>query len=56
MRRIPLLFIALAALAAAPASAPPDTKARVDAVFQEYDRSDSPGCALPGRFSSAAPT
>ena len=46
MRRIPLLFIALAALAAAPASAPPDTKARVDAVFQEYDRSDSPGCAL----------
>lgn len=46
MRRVPLLFIALAALAAAPASAPPDTKTRVDAVFQEYDRSDSPGCAL----------
>jgi CubicO group peptidase (beta-lactamase class C family) len=26
--------------------APPDTKAQVDAVFAEYDRSDSPGCSL----------
>ena len=39
----------LALLAAAPAPDPPapsDTKTRVDEVFKEYDRSDSPGCSL----------
>jgi CubicO group peptidase (beta-lactamase class C family) len=37
----------LALLAASPeAPKPQDTKARVDAIFAEYDRSDSPGCAL----------
>jgi CubicO group peptidase (beta-lactamase class C family) len=53
-----LLLASLAALvSAAPASpaptptatpkaAPPDTKSQVDAVFAEYDRSDSPGCSL----------
>ncbi len=49
MLRISVLALALAAVAATPAPTPtptPDTKARVDAVFQEYDRSDSPGCAL----------
>ncbi len=53
MRRIFVLALALCAVAAAPAPTPtptpapsPDTKAQVDAVFAEYDRSDSPGCAL----------
>ena len=41
---LPALFV-LAAASASPQVAP-DPKARVDAVFQEYDRSDSPGCAL----------
>ena len=37
----------LALLAASPeAPKPQDTKARVDAIFSEYDRSDSPGCSL----------
>jgi CubicO group peptidase (beta-lactamase class C family) len=39
----------LALLAAAPTPDPPgpsDTKTRVDEVFKEYDRSDSPGCSL----------
>jgi CubicO group peptidase (beta-lactamase class C family) len=31
---------------ASPAAAPADFRAKVDAVFHEYDRSDSPGCAL----------
>lgn len=52
--RLPLLAassVALVALFASPApaaepAAPKDTKTRVDAVFAEYDRSDSPGCAL----------
>ncbi|HEX4441442.1 MAG TPA: serine hydrolase domain-containing protein [Thermoanaerobaculia bacterium] len=48
---VSLLAASLAApLAAAPdapdKSKPADTKSRVDAVFAEYDRSDSPGCAL----------
>jgi CubicO group peptidase (beta-lactamase class C family) len=47
MHRISVLALALAAVAAAPTPTPtPDTKTRVDAVFQEYDRIDSPGCAL----------
>jgi CubicO group peptidase (beta-lactamase class C family) len=37
----------LALLAASPeAPKPEDTKSRVDAIFSEYDRSDSPGCSL----------
>ena len=38
----------LFALAAAvpPPDAPADPKTRVDELFREYDRSDSPGCAL----------
>ncbi len=35
-----------AAVSSAPAQDAVDTKAKVDAVFREYDRSDSPGCAL----------
>jgi CubicO group peptidase (beta-lactamase class C family) len=55
MRRISALALALCAVAAASTAAPtptptpspvPDTKSQVDAVFAEYDRSDSPGCAL----------
>jgi CubicO group peptidase (beta-lactamase class C family) len=38
--------VALCGLAAAPGPAGPDLRARVDEVFKEYDRSDSPGCAL----------
>jgi CubicO group peptidase (beta-lactamase class C family) len=36
----------LAPASASPAAAPADVRAKVDAVFREYDRSDSPGCAL----------
>ena len=36
----------MAALGAAPNPVPPDTTAKVDAVFAAYDHSDSPGCAL----------
>src|SRR5262245_8356071 len=32
--------------ASASSAAPTDERAKVDAVFREYDRSDSPGCAL----------
>src|SRR5262249_6227578 len=60
-----ILVSALAtAIAAAPAptptptpAVPADTKTQVDAVFAEYDRSDSPGCSLgvyrDGRILSA---
>ena len=55
MRRICVLTLALCAATAASAAAPAptptptppsDTKSQVDAIFAEYDRSDSPGCAL----------
>ena len=55
MRRVALVVLALGALIAAapvptptpnPTAASTDTKAQVDAVFSEFDRSDSPGCAL----------
>jgi CubicO group peptidase (beta-lactamase class C family) len=47
MRRMFLVAVALSALAAAPdPAASPDPKAKVDSLFQEFDRSDSPGCAL----------
>ncbi|HEY3203571.1 MAG TPA: serine hydrolase domain-containing protein [Thermoanaerobaculia bacterium] len=48
MRRSVFSVLALACLSAAlpAASDAPDTKARVDAVFKDFDRSDSPGCAL----------
>ncbi len=47
MPRMLLLVVALSALAAAPdPAASPDPKAKIDALFQEFDRSDSPGCAL----------
>jgi len=36
----------LAPASASPAAAPADVRAKVDAVFREYDRTDSPGCAL----------
>ena len=36
----------LAPASASPAAVPADVKAKVDAVFHEFDRSDSPGCAL----------
>ncbi len=39
-------LLALATASASPGAAPADVKAKVDAVFREYDRSDSPGCAL----------
>jgi CubicO group peptidase (beta-lactamase class C family) len=39
-----LLWLALAG--ASPAASPSDVQAKVDAVFHEYDRTDSPGCAL----------
>jgi CubicO group peptidase (beta-lactamase class C family) len=40
------LLLTLVTASASPQIAPPDAKAKVDAVFREYDRSDSPGCAL----------
>ncbi|HEY1250797.1 MAG TPA: serine hydrolase domain-containing protein [Thermoanaerobaculia bacterium] len=58
MRRLVLsAFVCGALVAAAPAPTPPrptptpavpaaDTKTQVDAIFAEYDRSDSPGCSL----------
>ena len=47
VRLVVLAPALLALLAASPdAPKPEDTKSRVDAVFKEYDRSDSPGCAL----------
>ena len=55
MRRLALTALALCVFVAAspaptptpaPTKAPPDTKSQVDAVFAEYDRSDSPGCSL----------
>ena len=36
----------MAAIGAAPGPNASDTKTKVDAVFQAYDHSDSPGCAL----------
>lgn len=47
MRRMLLVAVALSALAAAPdPPASPEPKAKIDALFREFDRSDSPGCAL----------
>ncbi len=47
MARLLPAVLSLGLLAAGPdAPAPPDTKAKVDAVFKDFDRSDSPGCAL----------
>src|SRR5262249_18525876 len=51
-RRLRMHPIASVLLALVSAGAPPaaatdaEVKAKVDAVFREYDRSDSPGCAL----------
>ncbi len=47
MRRLILCALALSGLAAGvtPADAP-DARSRIDELFREYDRSDSPGCAL----------
>lgn len=44
MHLVPAALLSLATASASPAAT--DTKARVDAVFREVDRSDSPGCAL----------
>jgi CubicO group peptidase (beta-lactamase class C family) len=47
MRSALLPILALAALGGAPApETPPDPRTRVDELFREYDRSDTPGCAL----------
>jgi CubicO group peptidase (beta-lactamase class C family) len=58
MRRLTLLFVVLAAWASAGFAPPPDPtptptptpstdpRARIDELFREYDRSDTPGCAL----------
>jgi CubicO group peptidase (beta-lactamase class C family) len=40
------VLLTLVTASASPQIAPADAKAKVDAVFREYDRSDSPGCAL----------
>jgi CubicO group peptidase (beta-lactamase class C family) len=41
------VLLALAAEVPPPADpVPPDPKTRVDELFREYDRSDSPGCAV----------
>jgi CubicO group peptidase (beta-lactamase class C family) len=40
------VLLTLATASASPQIAAADTKAKVDAVFHDYDRSDSPGCAL----------
>ncbi|HWZ86117.1 MAG TPA: serine hydrolase domain-containing protein [Thermoanaerobaculia bacterium] len=46
MHSIFSVLLTLATASASPQIAPADAKAKVDAVFREYDRSDSPGCAL----------
>ena len=49
---IPLAF-------AQPVSAPPDAHARVDKIFERYNRRDSPGCAVGvgiGSYSTVATT
>src|SRR5262245_39813325 len=45
---MPFAIAVLLALAAVvpPPDAPPDPRTKVDELFREYDRSDSPGCAL----------
>ncbi len=40
------ILLTLASASASPAVTSGELKARVDGVFREYDRSDSPGCAL----------
>jgi CubicO group peptidase (beta-lactamase class C family) len=46
-RPLPIVFLLFApALIAQRATAPPDAKARVDAIFARFDRIDSPGCAV----------
>lgn len=45
MHLVPAALLTLAAASASPQAAA-DVKTRVDAVFKEYDRTDSPGCAL----------
>jgi CubicO group peptidase (beta-lactamase class C family) len=40
------VLLTLATASASPQISASDAKARVDAVFHDYDRSDSPGCAL----------
>jgi len=42
---LPVLFV-LASASASPQVSAPEAKAKVDAIFHDYDRSDSPGCAL----------
>jgi len=54
MRRIPAVVLALISLAAAPAPTPTpaptpppsDPRVSVDTLFKDYDRTDTPGCAL----------
>ncbi|MFY9551089.1 MAG: serine hydrolase domain-containing protein, partial [Thermoanaerobaculia bacterium] len=46
MQRFPAIVLALAALGLAPTPDAADPTAKVDALFKDYDRSDSPGCAL----------
>ncbi|MGE5414154.1 MAG: serine hydrolase domain-containing protein [Syntrophomonadaceae bacterium] len=45
MHLVPAVLLTLVSASASPPAAP-DLKTRVDAIFREYDRSDSPGCAL----------
>ena len=45
MHLLPAL-LALATASASPQISPADTKAKVDAIFRDVDRSDAPGCAL----------
>ena len=40
------VLLALAAASASPQVSPAEAKAKVDAIFRDVDRSDSPGCAL----------
>src|SRR5262245_59693590 len=56
MRRIPVVALALISLSAAPVPTPTpapsatptssDPRVSVDALFKDYDRTDTPGCAL----------
>lgn len=40
------VLLALATASASPQASAADTKAKVDAIFRDVDRSDSPGCAV----------
>jgi CubicO group peptidase (beta-lactamase class C family) len=55
MKRCCLAFlVAVASLSAANIAAPVDARAKVDKIFERYNRTDSPGCAVGASIDGAA--